>query len=82
MLTVHTLLKVLGWRGPLELLTCLLCVVCHDTVLATDPKVLQELSRDIAGARKKFRKLFRYEGHPLHVLAEAGVETATTAMET
>ena len=80
-LTVHTLLKVLGWRGPVELLTCLLCVGCHDTVLATDPKVLQELSRDIAGARKKFRKLFKYEGHTLHVLAEAGVETASTAME-
>lgn len=76
-LTVHTLLKVLSWRGPVELLTCLLCVVCHDAVLATDPQVLQALSSDISVARKKFRKLFKYEGHPLRVLTEAGLETAS-----
>ena len=65
---VSTLVKVLKWNGPVELLTCLLCVVCTDAVFAMSAPVIRSLRGRIEVARDEFRQEHGFEAHPVHIL--------------
>jgi hypothetical protein len=72
---VKDLIQVISWKGPVELLTCFLCV------LLSEPRVhhlsanrVRSLCDDLIKARSKFRKQYRgFEPHPLAMLSEVGL---------
>ncbi len=65
---ISALMKTLRWTGPVELLTCLLCVTCTEVVFAMDATILQSSRNRIAAARRAFRRHRRFEAHPVHIL--------------
>lgn len=72
---VKDLLQAISWKGPVELLTCFLCV------MLSDPRVhhlsaisVRRLRSDLVRARSKFRKQHHgFEPHPLAMLSEVGL---------
>ena len=74
--TVRQLVRRVQWAGPVELLTCFLCVISNDQVLNMPASLIQSLQQEIEGVRKKLRKKLGFEAHPVRVLKEV---TATFA---
>lgn len=66
--TVAALVKHVGWKGPLELLTCVLCVLCKESALELPANIVRSLRDDIQEMRVEFRRAHTYEAHPLYIL--------------
>ncbi len=69
------LLKAISWKGPVELLTCILCVVLSEPrVHHLSARSVRSLQRDMIKFRSKFRKEHRsFEPHPITVLGAVGL---------
>jgi hypothetical protein len=69
--TVRAFSRRIGYGGPVESLTMMLCILCSPNMRQYSPSDIASASATIRAVRLRMRAELPYEAHPVQILREA-----------